>query len=58
MLAFSGKAKDAFHEAFKTAVRQFRRYGHEVKAFRSDAETVLKDGAMGRYLEDVGRLKV
>ena len=54
MLAFSGKAKDAFHESFKTAVRHFRRYGHEVKAFRSDAETVLKDGAMGKYLEDNG----
>ena len=54
MVAYTGKAKDAFVESFKSAVKHFRTWGHEVKAFRSDAETVLKDGKMGQYLEDNG----
>ena len=54
MMAFTGKAKDAFTEAFKQAIAKMKRYGHEVKAFRSDAETVLKDGKMGDFLRDNG----
>ena len=50
LLAFTGKAKDSFLDAFIQAIEHFRRWGHEVKAFRSDAETVLKDGKMGSYL--------
>ena len=54
MLAYTGKVKDSFLEAFKQAVEHFKRWGHEVKAFRSDAETVLKDGKMGAYLRENG----
>ncbi len=54
MVVYTGKAKDAFLEAFKSAVKHFGRWGHQVKAFRSDAETVLKDGRMGQYLEENG----
>ncbi len=54
MVVFTGKAKDSFLEAFKQAVAHFRQYGHEVKCFRSDAETVLKDGKMGAYLKEHG----
>ena len=52
LMAFTGKTKDTFTEAFKQAVDIMRRWGHEVKAFRSDAETVLKDGKMGEYLRE------
>ena len=54
MQAYVGKAKDAFVEAFKSTVAHFKQWGHEVRAFRSDAETVLKDGRMGQYLRDNG----
>ena len=54
MIAYTGKAKDSFLEAFKKVVEYFRRWGHEVRAFRSDAETVLKDGRMGDYLREHG----
>ena len=54
MVVFIGKAKDSFLEAFKQAVAHFKHWGHEVKSFRSDAETVLKDGKMGGYLEENG----
>ena len=54
MMVYTGKAKDAFLEAFKSAVSHLRKWGHEVKAFRSDAETVLKDGRMGQYLHENG----
>ena len=54
MLAYTGKVKDSFLEAYKQAVEHFKRWGHEVKAFRSDAETVLKDGKMGAYLRENG----
>ena len=54
MVVFTGKAKDSFLEAFKQAVAHFKHWGHEVKSFRSDAETVLKDGKMGSYLEENG----
>ena len=54
MIAFTGKAKNSFHSAFIKAVNVFKRYGHDVKIFRSDAETVLKDGDMGSYLEANG----
>ena len=54
MVAFIGKAKDSVLEAFKQAVAHFKHWGHEVKSFRSDAETVLKDGKMGSYLEENG----
>ena len=52
LLAYTGKVKDSFLEAFKQAIEHFRRWGHAVKAFRSDAETVLKDGKMGVYLRE------
>ena len=29
-----------------------KKYGKEVKIFRSDSETVLVDGDMGRYLKE------
>ena len=29
-----------------------KKYGREVKIFRSDSETVFKDGDMGKYLEE------
>ena len=54
MLAYTAKVKDSFLEGFKQAVEHFKRWGHEVKAFRSDAETLLKDGKMGAYLRDNG----
>ena len=54
MIAYTAKAKNSFLTAFTKAVSTFRRYGHHVKIFRSDAETVLKDGDMGRYLEGNG----
>ena len=54
MMVCTGKAKDSFLEAFKSAVEHLKRFGHEVKAFRSDAETVLKDGKMGAYLRENG----
>ena len=54
MLAYTAKVKDSFLEGFKQAVEHFKRWGHEVKAFRSDAETVLKDGKMGAFLRDNG----
>ena len=54
LLAYTGKAKDSFLEAFKQAVSHFERWGHKVRAFRSDAETVLKDGKMGEYLKANG----
>ena len=38
MAAYSGKAKDAFVESFKSAVKHFRTWGHGVMGlFRSDA---------------------
>ena len=43
LLAYTGKVKDSFLEAFKQAIEHFRRWGHEVKAFRPDAETVLRE---------------
>ena len=52
MVVFTGKTKDSLLEAFKQAVAHFKRWGHEVKSFRSDAETVLKDGKMGSYLQE------
>ena len=52
MLAFTGKSKDTFLEVFKQAVAHFAHWGHQVKVFRSDAETVLKDGRMGQYLNE------
>ena len=52
LLAYAGKGKDSFVEAFVQAINHFRRWGHDVKAFRSDVETVLKDGKMGDYLRD------
>ena len=54
MLAYTAKAKNSFLAAFTKAISTFKRYGHEVKIFRSDAETVLKDGEMGQYLEENG----
>ena len=54
MVAYTAKAKNSFLTAFIKAINTFRRYGHEVKMFRSDAETVLKDGEMGQYLEANG----
>ena len=45
LLAYTGKVKDSFLEAFKQAIEHFRRWGHEVKAFRSD-------GKMGAYLKE------
>ena len=54
MLAYTAKAKNSFLTAFIKAVNAFRRHGHQVKIFRSDAETVLKDGEMGKYLEENG----
>ena len=54
MVVYIGKAKDSFLEAFKQAVSHFKHYGHDVKAFRSDAETVLKDRKMGSYLHENG----
>ena len=54
MIAYTGKAKNSFLDAFKSLVEDFKRWGHHVKAFRSDAETVLKDGKMGQYLNDNG----
>ena len=54
MIAYTAKAKNSFLTAFIKAINTLRRYGHEVKIFRSDAETVLKDGDMGRYLEENG----
>ena len=54
MVVYTGKAKDSFLEAFKSEVEYFRRFGHEVKAFRSDAETVLMDGKMGAYFCENG----
>ena len=54
MMAFTGKAKSSFLDAFIKVVEHFKRWGHQVKAFRSDAETVLKDGKMGEYLKDNG----
>ena len=54
MVVYTGKVKDSFLEAFKQAIEHFKRWGHDVKAFRSDAETVLKDGKMGAYLKEKG----
>ena len=54
MIAYTAKAKNSFLTAFIKAINTFKRYGHEVKIFRSDAETVLKDGDMGQYLEENG----
>ena len=54
MIVFTGKAKDSFLEAFKQAVAHLKVYGHDVRCFRSDAETVLKDGKMGAYLKEHG----
>ena len=56
MIAYIAKAKYSFVSAFTKAINTFKRYGHEVKIFRSDAETVLKDGEMGQYLEFRGAL--
>ena len=46
--------KDLFLEGFKQAVEHFKRWEDEVKAFKSDAETVLKDGKIGAYLRKNG----
>ena len=54
MMAFTAKAKNSFLTAFVKAVQMLKRYGHQVKIFRSDSETVLKDGALGPYLEEHG----
>ena len=54
MLAYTSKVKDSFLEAFKQAVEHFKRCGREMKAFRSDAETVPKDGEMGVFLREKG----
>ena len=35
-----------------TVVKTMKKYGKEVKIFRSDSETVLLDGDMGKYLEE------
>ena len=52
MMAFTAKAKNAFLTAFIEVVKTMKKYGKEVKIFRSDSETVLVDGDMGRYLEE------
>ena len=54
MMAYTGKAKSSFLDAFIQLVEHFKRWGHQIKAFRSDAETVLKDGKMGEYLNANG----
>ena len=54
MMAFTAKAKNSFLTCFIQAVRTLKRYGHQVKIFRSDSETVLKDGELGPYLEENG----
>ena len=51
-MAYAGKAKTSFVEAFKQAVDHLSQWGHHVKVFRSNAETVLKDGQMGAYLSE------
>lgn len=45
-----------FAQIYPCTLNTFRRYGRKVKHFRSDAEAVLKDGQMGRYLEERSRL--
>ena len=52
MMAFTAKAKNAFLTAFIEVVKTMKKYGKEVKIFRSDSETVLVDGDMGKYLEE------
>ena len=52
MMTFTAKAKNAFLTAFIEVVKTMKKYGKEVKIFRSDSETVLVDGDMGRYLEE------
>ena len=47
MIAYTAKEKHSFLTAFTKAINTLERYGHEVKIFRSDAKTVLKDGDMG-----------
>ena len=38
MIAYTAKAKNSFLTAFIKAINTLKRYGHEVKIFRSDAE--------------------
>ena len=47
MMAFTAKAKNAFLIAFTEVVKTMKKYGKEVKIFRSD-------GDMGRHLEEYG----
>lgn len=54
MRAYTGKAKNGFLTAFIHMVNTMKKFGKNVKIFRSDSETILKNGDMGRYLEENG----
>ena len=52
MQAYTGKSKNEFLNAFTSTVEFFKHYGHTVKVFRSDSETVLVEGDTGTYLKE------
>jgi hypothetical protein len=54
MRAYTLKTKDGFVTALENVIAHFEDFGHEVKAFRSDSEQIMKWGPVKQLLEYKG----
>jgi len=52
LCAYTSKTKDGFVSALRMTLDLFRGYGHQVKYFRSDSETIMRNGDVIRLLRD------